>query len=184
MLLRQGKHIPFRFGIKPDQIQQVHGARVWCYWKDIDGASIVDPLSDEILRSRDNLSSPTWTRFSLTATAPSNATAFYLEVRTMTNSATYWDDFVFEEGIPTGVQNEPEYDIELYPVPTDDQLVLSNIQGVTKIDIIDFTGTILKSEPASGLNEMIIQVNDLKPSIYFVRLHYGTGIVTRRFVKK
>ncbi|MDF1570369.1 MAG: lamin tail domain-containing protein [Bacteroidales bacterium] len=70
--------------------------RIWSNWV-ADGVSLTD--DDAILKNNSAYftSSATWNEYSVILTAPSNATDFYLEVRSYGSAITYWEDFSFEE---------------------------------------------------------------------------------------
>lgn len=159
------------------------GARVWCYWKNGEGSSITDPSTDDLLRS-DYLSSPAWVQYSVNIIAPAGATAIYLEVRTYINSIMYWDDFVFEESIATGLSLDETNKLKIYPVPAEDYLQISNCQGFKSAEIICLNGNILRSIPLAGMDEITIALNDLNEGIYMLKVTDGKKTVLRRFIKK
>lgn len=159
------------------------GARLWSYWKDAGGNSITDAATDDILRPGTYLSSPDWAQFTTNVTAPASAVALYFEVRTYINSITYWDDFVFEEGLATGLNDDVRTSPELYPVPAGDYLNIKVSSGVKSMEILDLSGTLLKSGNVSGESQISIYVGDLAKGFYFVRLRYQGRIVLRKFLK-
>lgn len=159
------------------------GARLWCYWKDAGGGSITDAASDDILRSTTYLSAPDWTQHSVTVTAPATAASLYLEVRTYINSITYWDDFVFEESVPTGISDAAETTPEIYPVPAEDYLIIRNAYGIKSIELHDLSGSKLISVTDAGDGEIRLYVGDLRRGVYVLRIHYGVKVVFRKFLK-
>jgi len=161
-----------------------NGARIWCYWKDAEGNSITDPLTDPILRPSKYLNSDTWQQFNVSITAPATAVAFYLEVRTYRNSLAYWDDFVFEADLSTFIQERDELSINIYPNPACDYLTISNIQKLQRIDIQDFEGTIIWSDNFSGENIVTIPVSGLPNGIYIIRIVSNDMFITRKFIKR
>ena len=157
------------------------GSRVWCYWKNSDGSSITDPATDDLLRSG-YLSSPAWAQYSVTITAPASAAAIYLEVRTYINSIMYWDDFVFEESIATGFSEEITNKLNIYPVPAQGYLKISNCRGFKTAEIIRLNGNSIQSFQLEGLDEITIELNDLTAGVYILRVTDGKKTIVRKFI--
>ncbi len=161
-----------------------NGARIWCYWKDIAGVNITDTPSDAILRPTAYLKSDAWQQYTITATAPSGATAFYLEVRTYTNSIAYWDDFVFEENLSTLNPGERLTDIAIYPNPAHDYLIINNIQNIMNVNIQNSTGMIIWSSKYSGEEKITIPVSGFVDGIYIISIRTIDKLITQKFIKK
>jgi hypothetical protein len=161
-----------------------NGARIWCYWKDIAGNSIADQASDAILRPSGYFKSDTWKQFSITVSAPPEAASFYLEVRTYTNSVTYWDDFVFEENISTFNPEEKYPGIIIYPNPVSDYLTISNIQNIKRIEITNLTGKTFRSLGFSGETKVTIPVSGIPDGIYIINMQSGDKHLSRKFIRK
>ncbi|HLN55064.1 MAG TPA: T9SS type A sorting domain-containing protein [Bacteroidales bacterium] len=159
------------------------GARLWCYWKDAGGASITDAVSDPLLRNTAYLSAPEWTQYLINITAPASAVAIYLEVRTYLNSVTYWDDFVFQEGLATGVSDDFAATPALYPVPAGNYLNIKNASGIQSFEILDLSGTVVKSVTTSYDPETSIYVGELAKGFYILRMRYQGRCEMRKFLK-
>ena len=160
-----------------------NGARIWCYWKDAEGSSLTDPLTDAILRPSKYLKSDIWQHFSITVTAPPEAIAFYLEVRTYPNSLAYWDDFVFEEQIVTLDHERYESILNIYPNPACDFLNISNIQNLHSVDIQSLTGATIWSGNFSGEKVLTIPVSGFPNGLYIIRITSSDKCIIRKFVK-
>lgn len=77
----------------------------------------------------------------------------------------------------------------LYPNPVVDQLHI-NYESIktanVQLEIIDFMGSILQKKILSiqsGINQVIISVNQLPKGIYICRLQNGNKIETTKFIK-
>jgi hypothetical protein len=160
-----------------------NGGRIWCYWKDAMGTSISDPVSDAILRPSKYLKSDSWQLFSISITSPAQAASFYLEVRTYSNSMVYWDDFIFEETVTTGVYESLFSQPLLYPNPASDNLTISNIPDLQSIAIQNISGTTVWSSEFSGEAEVIIPVASLTDGLYIIRIHSSGKTIIRKFIK-
>jgi hypothetical protein len=129
------------------------------------------------------MKSDTWQKYEAAITSPETAGYFYLLVRTLPNSVTYWDDFVFEEDIATSANEKMKPDIEIYPNPASDYITIQNIQNTQSVDIMSITGSIVYSEKTISDGEIIIPVSQLPQGIYFIRtLRQGKQFIIK-FIK-
>ena len=161
-----------------------NGARIWCYWKDAEGNNIMDPATDAILRPSKFLKSDTWQQLSLNIVAPSEARAFYLEVRTYPNSSAWWDDFVFEETVATWKNERSESSLNIYPNPAGKMLYISNIHNLQRIDIHALTGVRIWSSSLIEEQNVAIPVTGLPAGEYIIRIVTSDKLIARKFIKK
>jgi hypothetical protein len=161
-----------------------NGCRIWCYWKDAGGINLTDTNTDDILRPSKYLKSDSWQQFSAEFQAPAGAASFYLEVRTYSNSISYFDDFVFEENVATSAQEDKLEKIMIYPNPASDYLTINNISGINHIDIQNLSGITLWSSRFSVEEVVSIPVSGLSSGIYIVRIQMHNKFITRKFIKK
>lgn len=159
------------------------GARIWCSWKNSTGSRIADPLTDNILQPSVFMKNESWQIFSISITAPDEAVVFYLEVRTYPNSTSYWDDFVFEESIPTHSAEILNSRLLVYPNPARNHLIINNISDIQHIDIYSITGIRKYSSDYSGQQVVIIPLTGLTNGAYIIRIRSSTGIIIRKFIK-
>ena len=143
----------------------------------------MDPLTDDILRPAKYLKSDAWQQFSINATAPSSAVAFYLEVRIYPNSTAYWDDFVFQENPATFNSEEKLTNILIYPTPAHDYLIINNIQLLQHIDIQDLKGVPVWSSDFSGETMVTIPVSGLPGGLYIIKIRNANSIIIRKFIR-
>jgi hypothetical protein len=179
-----GNHYKFSFFYKTETIGTEHGCRIWCHWEDVEGNTITDPSTDDILEPSQYMKSDTWQQFSIDIIAPANASFFILEVRTYQNSITYLDDFVFKENVATYKPEEKLSDIKMYPNPAHDYLIISNIQSLQHIDIQSLTGTTLWSSNFSGEKTATIPVSRFPEGLYIINIRTSDKLITRKFIKK
>ncbi|RZJ31638.1 MAG: T9SS type A sorting domain-containing protein, partial [Chryseobacterium sp.] len=69
----------------------------------------------------------------------------------------------------------------LYPNPTSDVLNIETKQTISKIEIFDLSGKLLKSE--SGKDKKI-NVSQLAKGMYLIKLYTENGVVPSKFIKK
>ena len=73
--------------------------------------------------------------------------------------------------------------VNIYPNPVQNELFVEvKNEQITKIDIIDFSGKVIKSIANSTTKS--IDVSELKQGIYVLKVSTETGVSTNRFIKK
>ena len=161
-----------------------NGCRIWCYWKDAEGNNLADPATDDNLRPSKYLKSDTWQQFSADIHSPTGAVSFYLEVRTYSNSITYFDDFVFEDNVATINPEEKFSDVKIYPVPASDFISVSNLSNIQHIYIQNISGKTVKVSDFNGEETITIPVADLSNGVYIIKIATPKLLVVRKFIKK
>jgi Secretion system C-terminal sorting domain len=155
-----------------------NGCRVWCSWLDNSQTGITDPVIHSGFMKGDG-----WQKYEAAVTSPDNAGYFYLLVRTLPNSVTYWDDFIFEEDIVSSEKETTISNIKIYPNPAHNYLTISNLQQLQHIDIQNITGHTVFSEEFHGESETTIPVSGLKDGFYLIRIITNGKVITHRFIK-
>jgi len=181
-IISTGKQYRFSFFYKTGTGSAGNGCRVWCGWLDDNKAPINDPVSESFLHSV-FLKSESWKQFSADLRPPTGAGYFNRLVRSLPNSITYWDDFVFQESIPTASPEEKFSDIIIYPNPAHDFLNINNIQVVQHIDIQNLAGITEWSSDFSGEEFVSIPLSGLPDGLYIIRIRTSGKIVIRKFIK-
>jgi len=172
----------FSFFYKTAAASPGNGCRVWCTWLDDNKIAIDDP-SGELLLHSGFLKNESWQQYEAALTAPSNAGYFYLLVRSLPNSITYWDDFIFEEDILSSSTENMMPDLILYPNPVRDYLIISNMQDAYFIDIQSLTGITVWSSAISDENTIKVSVVQLADGMYIVRIRCKEKVLVRKFLK-
>jgi len=73
-------------------------------------------------------------------------------------------------------------DVNIYPNPTSNQLtIIANQLTINQIDILDITGKTIQFFTENFVN---INVSNLPPSIYFIRIVSDQKIITKKFIKQ
>jgi hypothetical protein len=180
-----GKRYRFSFFYKTAIIESGNGCRIWCYWKDAKNKNLTDSSTDKILRPSKYLKSNTWHKFTIDFAAPAGASSFYLEVRTYQNSIAWFDDFDFEENVPTIINPEEKFqDIKLYPNPVCDHLFISNLINITHVYIQNLEGRTVWSSGFNGEQLVTIPVSGFANGIYLVIIRTSDKLITKKIVKK
>jgi hypothetical protein len=182
--VNQDKKYRLSFFYKTSITGTGNGCRIWCYWKDADGNNLTDANTDDILRPSKYLKSDVWQQFSAEFSTPERAASLYLEVRTYSNSISYFDDFVFEENISTSNPEDKLPEIRVYPNPATDYLTINNISGLKYVCIQNFSGITVWSCRFAGEEVVTIPVSNLIAGIYIVRIQMHDILIARKFIKK
>lgn len=161
-----------------------NGCRIWCYFKDADGINLTDINTDDILRPSKYLKSDTWQQFSAEFSTPAVAASFYLEVRTYSNSISYFDDFVFEENVATVNPEDELSEIRVYPNPVSDKLTIDKLSDLERISIQNLWGKIIWSSVFSGEEIVIIPVSGFLDGVYLINIQSTDKLITRKIIKK
>jgi hypothetical protein len=168
----------FSFYYKTGAETTGNGCRVWCSWLDISQTGISDPVVHS-----GYLKSENWQKYETEVTSPERAGYFYLIVRTLPNSVTYWDDFLFEEDIVSSEVAPTIPQIKVYPNPAHDYLTISNVNQLQQIDIQNITGYSIWSKQFYGEEEVSIPVSGLKDGIYIIKISTSEKVYTQKFMK-
>lgn len=177
--ISSSKQYRFSFYYKTGTSSTGNGCRVWCEWFDDKQA----PITESVLHSG-FLKSESWLQYTADLTPPSGAAYFHLLVRSLPNSITYWDDFVFDESVPTTTYEEMISDILIYPNPAHNYLYVNNIHDLQHIDILNITGITLWSSDFSGDQNVTIPVSGLRDGLYIIHIRTFNKIVIKKFIKK
>jgi hypothetical protein len=181
IIVSPGKQYKFSFFFKTGSTTTGNGCRLWCEWLDEAKVSINDPSSVSILHSV-YMQSEVWQQFSCSLTSPAGAGYFYLLVRTLSSSITYWDDFVFEESIPTNNTEEQLSEIKIYPNPTHEYLNISNLQDIRCIDIQSLTGATKWASNYTGEENVLIPLSGFPTGLYIIRIRTSTATITKKII--
>lgn len=158
-------------------VTQGNGCRLWCRWVDATGTLFDDAATKAQMQS-DYLRSTTWNTLTITITAPTAAASINLLIRTLPNSATYWDDIRFEEATPTLSDHDDAERIKIYPVPAAEDLHIENITGIDRIEILNLAGSVLKSATVAGQSSCMIHTGDLSRGVYMIRFYNKANRIT------
>ncbi|MDR3219704.1 MAG: Ig-like domain-containing protein [Dysgonamonadaceae bacterium] len=92
--------------------------------------------------------------------------------------------FVLQEKIVTGINAPATSKVKVYPNPADDKLVLENLTDVNNIAMLNITGqTVKQARPASGFTEEI-NISELTPGVYFLKIEKTFGVETVKVLVK
>jgi hypothetical protein len=168
----------FTFSYKAGIETTGNGCRVWCSWLDENQTGISDPVLHSAFLKSEN-----WQKYEAVVISPETAGYFYVLVRTLPNSVTYWDDFVFEEDIVSSYKENNDPEINVYPIPAHDYLTIGNLHQLQQVDILNLSGIPVWTKEYNGEEEVSIPVSELKDGIYFLRIFASGKLTIHKIIK-
>ena len=88
----------------------------------------------------------------------------------------------FLVGNPLGIQEEQMTQVDAYPNPATDIIVVTAPIG-SSITVLNINGQVIKKQLAEG-SETTLNVSDLSAGIYLVQVQTAEGIATQKVIKK
>ncbi len=117
---------------------------------------------------------------------------FYTDTELPIGSFEYYVTAVYSGGesdpsnivtiIVTDMEENISSNIQVYPNPTQNLLNIK-AENILSIRIISITGQLVLDMEAKG-NKAVIDVNELKPGVYFVNIDTQSGSVSRKIIVK
>ncbi|WP_341220406.1 T9SS type A sorting domain-containing protein [Polaribacter atrinae] len=163
-------------------------ARIWSTWKN--GSSTVyhtDEASTDVLRGPENgyldNNGGVWTKHEVTVTAPEGVDAFYFEVRSYSNSSTYFDDLSFVKNATASVKNNSIEGFTTYPNPITDKnfTISSNSSDTKEVSLFNVIGKRVFSTSFSGLKKNL-DVSTINSGIYILKVTEAGKTSTKKLV--
>ncbi|SDC77150.1 fibronectin type III domain-containing protein [Williamwhitmania taraxaci] len=85
----------------------------------------------------------------------------------------------------TGIEGNEEVNTLVYPNPFQSELNLKNASEISRVDILNIGGMLIKSIDCKNSNELCISTNDLKAGVYFIRMVDTMGKeITKKMIKE
>jgi hypothetical protein len=90
----------------------------------------------------------------------------------------------FTTALNVGVPQVPSAEVRIYPNPANNMLYISNIAGISKVDIYSVVGTLVKSVESfpNSRGQAGISVSELPAGLYILRMSGSLKDTTTRFV--
>ncbi|SDS38536.1 Por secretion system C-terminal sorting domain-containing protein [Polaribacter sp. KT25b] len=167
--------------------------RIWSNWKS--GDTFVYHVGDVNDRSNDPLRGPedgylddgdgVWTKHEVTVTAPADVDSFYFEVRSYSNSTTYWDDLSFVNNGTASVKDNSIEGFATYPNPVTNNkfTVTSSSSNRKEIAIFNVLGGKVFSSTVSGVKSTV-DVSSISSGIYILKVTEDGKTATKKLVLK
>jgi len=90
------------------------------------------------------------------------------------------DYITVEEVIGLVTLNSPE--INIYPVPAKDKLFISCKDNIQSLEILNYSGQVVNKQKCN-IKQIEINIANLPPGIYFIRLQTGKEFITKKIIK-
>ncbi len=168
-------------------------ARVWSAWKN--GSDFVYHVGTSNDRSEDPLRGPNdgyfdnnggvWTKYELTVTAPSGVDSFYYEVRSYSNSTTYWDDLSFVKNATASLKNNAIEGFAAYPNPVNNNTftITSNSNSKKAFAVFNLLGKQVLSSSFTGVKSDV-DVSNISSGMYILKVTEDGKTATKKLVIK
>ena len=113
---------------------------------------------------------------------PYNLTSpdFLPQSGSMVLSGSYWDENNISAIHTPSVDNTPF----IYPNPASAMITLSNITDVSRIELLNVTGQLVRSIKTNNENSLTLDISDLNDGIYFIRFSNNESMFVTRFTKR
>jgi len=82
----------------------------------------------------------------------------------------------------TGINNNAESLVKIYPVPATTTLYINGIESVTLIEVFNVTG--IKVQTITDKSALPLQLGNYKPGVYFIRFTTADGTFMKKFMKQ
>ncbi len=83
----------------------------------------------------------------------------------------------------TGINDPVQNTYNIYPNPMTDKLVIGNMKDVTKVEIYNVTGQIVKSFNYNSVEQAQINTSDLNSGMYILTIYSGSSTSSTKLVK-
>ena len=165
-------------------------ARIWCTWKN-DGTTVYHAATapEDVLRGPQNgyldNNGGVWTKHEVTVIAPADVDSFYYEVRSYSNSETYWDDLSFFKNATASVKNNAIEGFATYPNPVTNKefTISSRSTSVKEVAIFNLLGKQVLSSSFSGVKSNV-DVSTISAGIYILKVTEEGKTATKKLVIK
>lgn len=103
----------------------------------------------------------------------------YAWAKEQSETGVGWPDCV------TSVGEETSSSVSIYPNPVHDvlQINLDGYEGPVSLELFDMNGKIVDHLSGSYFTPISLQVNDVKPGCYYLKLAFGTSQIRRKMIK-
>ena len=91
-------------------------------------------------------------------------------------------DFLAPLGVTGIFEQKVNHNFKLYPNPVGDVMNISNLEGVSKVEIFDVTGKLVLARDVET-RQLTINTSELNDGLYIISYHTSNGIQTSKFIK-
>ena len=106
-------------------------------------------------------------------------------IRDRLNGASVWNTIIEIELYGSSVlatnQNDLQSTVRLYPNPVKDVLYISDTENVSKLEVYDITGRMIKSV-ATRYNK--VDLSELRTGNYFLKIYYPNKTINSKIIKE
>jgi len=111
--------------------------------------------------------------------APGYSSKEFQNISVTNNKTTYLNVSLAPDN-KNNIKPKTETELSLYPNPCKNYFFIRNLFGTGSLEMTDISGKVVMQNTGVGFNIEKIEIGNLKPGIYFVRLNIPEGIVFRK----
>jgi N-acetylneuraminic acid mutarotase len=101
-----------------------------------------------------------------------------------TNLSDFWEYAFRPSNTTIGVNEVCKFNFQIYPNPTSDVLnYYTNGTSINTLEVLDFSGKIIKTEKVENVKKGTINIIDLRAGVYFLRINEGNNSQLIKFIK-
>jgi hypothetical protein len=86
--------------------------------------------------------------------------------------------------ILSGIVDEAEAKVKLYPVPATTEITATNIETITLIEVFNVAGVKIQAIPCADESFRTIPLNGYAHGLYFIRFTTADGTFMKKFIKQ
>jgi len=108
-------------------------------------------------------------------------TKYYFRIKATDGTNIYYSEkFSFTLGKITGIEIfEDINNVEVYPNPTSNYLIIKSPSPIKRVELIDFDGKIREQK----INENLLDISDYPGGLYFIRIYTDNEVIIRKIIK-
>lgn len=114
-----------------------------------------------------------------------NPAVLYVPIgsKSLYENTSEWKDFTNIVEMTTGIEQQAESYLRIYPNPTTDFIQISGLNGNTKIEIYNLSGKLLEISNMQFSSNRI-DIRTLPKGIYMLKVHNQNGVEIAKFIKE
>lgn len=100
-----------------------------------------------------------------------------------TSGSGVWSTSTEELEVVTGIEEKPQTFSTVFPNPANDRIIV-NTPVDSNIELLDVLGASIERRTSRAGDQQLFQISSLPPGVYLFKIHEGSNLVVKRFVKQ
>jgi hypothetical protein len=151
-------------------------------WLKLSQQPVMDPVVIPILLHS------SYYDFTQIVQAPDSALLVNVDVVALPGVTLFADDITLKDTVLTGVEEPSENyklnieKLSVYPNPAKSVIHISSLSSINQIELLDVTGKVIRQTNRSGMQNLSLDIRNLKDGIYFVQTSTAGKKTTKKFI--